>query len=548
MGPLSDEKVAIQQTQHEEAATLDVVQHREHATLSSDLTTRVTPFLIFFSLWVGLSGWLINFDIGYSGTVYQMQPFNKAFGHCAMVLANTLPGALPDARGVVEYCTLTATAQSIGSSVYILFMAAGAFLSGITGHYLGRRGGLQLGCAIVIIGAAGMLGTAGNYTAYVACKCIGAVGIGQLQSLGPIYGVEVAPPSRRGFLVALFSIGQSMGNLVVACICLGSSSLKSNWSWQSPIACQIPVALIYAVVLLVFPESPRWLLLNGKEDGARKSFARYYNKDPNSEEVIAQVREVQAAIETERLISSTTHWTEIFHRSNIRRTLTAAAIPTGGSLSGGLAIFTYAAIFLAGIGIKSPYLINVVVSVCIVAGTFVGPFVIEFLGRRRTMMTGFGCMSACILIFAAVSSGLGASSDVAHKVAVAFLCLWSFFFGGFIASSQWLASAEMHSVRLRTYGQAFAITVNDIFQFGCNFWTPYMINAHYGNWGTNVGYFYFAMELAILVVIFLVVPENARLTLEQVDNFFESDGKAWKTSLAKNKVIARRQTSEVTVD
>ena len=125
----------------------------------------------------------------------------------------------------------------------------------------------------------------------------------------------------------------------------------------------------YAVVVLVFPESPRWLLLNGKGDRARKSFVRYYPKDPKSEEVVAQVREVQAAIEAERLISSTTRWTEIFHRNNIRRTLTAAAIPTGGSLSGGLAILTHAAIFPADIGIKSPYLITVIASVCIFAGT-----------------------------------------------------------------------------------------------------------------------------------------------------------------------------------
>ncbi|MCJ1471561.1 hypothetical protein MMC13_000201 [Lambiella insularis] len=220
-----------------------------------------------------------------------------------------------------------------------------------------------------------MLGTDGNYTAYIACKCIGAVGIGQLQTLGPTYSVEVTPPKRRGFLVALSSVGQSLGTLVVACVCLRSSFLKI------PIACQILVALMYGVVLLVFPESPRWLCLRGKEEGARKAFARYYHKDPNSEEVLAQVREVQAAIEQEKHVSSTTHWTEIFHLGNIRRIITAAAIPSGGALSGGLGIFTYAAIFLAGIGTKGPFVINVVVNACIFAGTFFGSLIIESYER-----------------------------------------------------------------------------------------------------------------------------------------------------------------------
>lgn len=541
MTPTVAEKIDIKPT---EVENIDALRHRDHVNLSKDLTSRVTPFVVFFSLWIALSGWVLNFDIGYSGTVYAMQPFNKAYGDCAMVPAHTVPGATPDAQGTVEWCALSATAQSVGSSIYLLFMGLGASISGITGHYLGRRGGLQLGCLIVIIGASGMLGTAGDYTAYVACKCIGAVGIGQLHVLGPLYGVEVTPPSRRGFLVSLFSVGQGLGNLAVACVCLGSSSIMNNWSWKTPIICQIPVALVYGVVLLVFPESPRWLLLRGKEDMACRSFARYYDKDPDSDEVIAQVQEVQAAIEMERLTSSTTHWTEIFHRNNIRRTLIAAAIPTAGSLSGGLAIFTYAAIFLAGIGIKNPFVINVVINSCIVAGTAVGPFALEFLGRRRTILTGFTSMAICMLIFSTVSSGLGPTSDVAHKVDVASLCLWSFFFGGFVASAQWLGSAEMHSVRLRTYGQAFAILFNDIFQFGCNFWTPYMINPDYGNWGTNVGYFYLALELVLLVMLFLIVPENARLSLEQIDDFFASGGKAWKTSLAKNKTLVRQLQQE----
>lgn len=57
-----------------------------------------------------------------------------------------------------------------------------------------------------------------------------------------------------------------------------------------------------------------------------------------------------------------------------------------------------------------------------------------------------------------------------------------------------------------------------------------------------MGYFYFAVEVVIFVTVFLIVRENARLTLEQVDEFFQRSGKAWHTSLAKNKVIAKQET------
>ena len=43
-----------------------------------------------------------------------------------------------------------------------------------------------------------------------------------------------------------------------------------------------------------------------------------------------------------------------------------------------------------------------------------------------------------------------------------------------------------------------------------------MINPHYGNMGTDVGYFYFGLEIVTAVILFFIVPETARLSLEQL--------------------------------
>jgi hypothetical protein len=96
----------------------------------------------------------------------------------------------------------------------------------------------------------------------------------------------------------------------------------------------------------------------------------------------------------------------------------------------------------------------------------------------------------------------------------------------------------MHAIRHRAHGQAFVITLTNIFVFATNFWTPYMLNAKYGNMGTNVGYFYFSMELAGFLTLYFLLPENALLTLEQIDEYFTSGRKPWKTSLRRNKRIA----------
>lgn len=99
----------------------------------------------------------------------------------------------------------------------------------------------------------------------------------------------------------------------------------------------------------------------------------------------------------------------------------------------------------------------------------------------------------------------------------------------------------MHSVRLRTYGQVCAASVSAICSFAASFWTPYMINPKYGNMGTNVGYFYFGLNVASIVVLFFVLPETGRLSLEAIDDIFTSHRPAWKTSLKQNKLIAKGQ-------
>lgn len=505
------------------------LQPHHHAIAPNSAMRHTTILMACLAMFVGLGGFILNFDIGYTGAVLVMPPFNKSFGSCTISPTTKL-----------SVCALSPLQQSLGSSIYLIFLAVGTALSGLSSNYVGPRGALQVGCVWISIGAAGMVGSAGNFTAYVACKCIGAVGLGHLQVMGVTYAIECAPPSKRGLLSTLFVVGSTTGNLVATCVCLSTQYYPTNWSWQTPIICQIPLAILFGCGLFIFPQSPRWLLTKDKADQARRSFSRLYNRDAASEEVILQVKDVQMTIAEEKEMSSTSNWTEIFHRNFIRRTLIAMLINSAAPLGGAFFIFSYAAIFLRAVGIGSPLQISVVINACVVLGGMSGPLWVEYLGRRRSLLTGYSVLATCMIIFSATSSGLGgAAHGPARSVLIAFICIWAYGFGGFIASTQFMASTEMHAVRLRNYGQPFTSTVGNVFAFGATFWGPYQLSPKYGNEGTNVGYFYFGLEVIALVLMFFFVPENARLTLEQIDEYFRSGRPARKTSLARNKKIAR---------
>ncbi|CAK7228027.1 hypothetical protein SEUCBS140593_006775 [Sporothrix eucalyptigena] len=150
---------------------------------------KTTPYMIVFSFWVGLFGWLANFDAAFGGIVLIMEPYKKSFGHCVTTTS---------ADGVAtETCSVSSLQQSL-IQITSLFMALGGGLSALVGDYLGRRGTLQLACLLVAVGAGGMMSSVGSFLHYMVCKCIGGVGIGMVYSAAPTWGTEFVSPAKRG--------------------------------------------------------------------------------------------------------------------------------------------------------------------------------------------------------------------------------------------------------------------------------------------------------------------------------------------------------------
>ncbi|KAJ5908377.1 hypothetical protein N7495_001059 [Penicillium taxi] len=491
------------------------------------------------SLWVSFAAWIANFDDGYAGTILIMPSYQKAFGTCSQLM-NSNTGV------IVEHCSITPLQQSLISLNY-LFISVGGGISALTGHYTGRRGAIQIGCLLSIIGAAGMLGTGrstGSFTHYMVCRCISATGVGQLVAASVIYGSECIVANKRGLALGLYNVGLAMGNVASSAVCAASARLEpgNNWQWKTPILCQIPLAIVLGAGILMFPESPRWILNNDskREAEARTAFGMLYWLDPSSDTITIEIESIKAYLEIERAGAKSTSWFQIYQRENIRRTIISAFINIGLSITGIQFVQPYATTFLKGVGMSNPYLINVIIGICILGGSLFGPFVVEYGGRRFALLSGYGAMSVCMLILSGVSTALS-QNEISKVAVVILLCCWAFVFGGTIAPCAGLASVEMHSVSLRTYGQANTTVFYGIFSFAACFWTPYMLDANYGSMGPDVGYFYAGVTAVVGALVFLLVPETALLTLEQINDIFTSEIRPWKTSLARNKVIAQTQ-------
>ncbi|KAF8855639.1 hypothetical protein BDZ45DRAFT_692412 [Acephala macrosclerotiorum] len=116
------------------------------------------------------------------------------------------------------------------------------------------------------------------------------------------------------------------------------------------------MSLILMAGSMFFHESPRWLLLTGREDKARKSFARFYDKSAEPDNISWQILEVNQPINFERDTARSTSWMETFRGLDDRQTHIALLVLLGNALIGIQFVIPYAALFLEDIGLKNPYL------------------------------------------------------------------------------------------------------------------------------------------------------------------------------------------------
>ena len=106
----------------------------------------------------------------------------------------------------------------------------------------------------------------------MGCKFISGVGLGMLFTGSIVYGVECVPPSKRGLLLSLCTIALAFGAAVANGVCAGTANIVGDWSWKTPIICQIPLSAVLGLVVMLFPDSPQWFLLKGNEVRAARPY------------------------------------------------------------------------------------------------------------------------------------------------------------------------------------------------------------------------------------------------------------------------------------
>src|SRR4030095_13128031 len=195
--------------------------------------------------------------------------------------------------------------------IFIMSMAlwgtvVGALIGGIPAERFGRKKTLFW---IGIFFAVSAIGTAIAPNPYIFSffRFIGGLGIGVSSVVAPTYISEISTPSTRGRLTAMYQFNIVFGILVafISNSLLQGVGGSNDWRWMLGVLA-IP-SLLYTLMVLSVPESPRWLVsIKNDLPGAKKVLAQIGAENPDAE--VAQITTASAAIEksgaTEKLFSS----------------------------------------------------------------------------------------------------------------------------------------------------------------------------------------------------------------------------------------------------
>ncbi len=376
----------------------------------------------------------------------------------------------------------------------------GALVAAWPADRWGRRRTLQAVAVLYLVSA---LGSAwpGTWTGLIGFRFLGGIGVGLASAVCPLYIAEIAPPARRGRLVALSQFNIVLGILLayLSNWLLGRMDLGGHaWRWMFG-AEALPAALFLGLLRLT-PESPRWLVARGRlEEASRILHAA-------GADAAAEIDAVRRSLE-----EATTGAAEsLFSRRYRKPVLLAVAIAAFNQLSGINAIIYYTPdIFrMAGFDRAGSLLQSVVVGLTNLALTMAGLGLIDRFGRRTLMLVGSaGYLLSLGATAFAFYSGAGGALLLAGLVV--FIASHAFGQGAVI----WVFISEIFPNRVRARGAALGSTVHWIMAAAISWTFPLIAGAS----GGHAFAFYLVCMAAQLLWVLALMPETKGIPLEAIE-------------------------------
>jgi sugar porter (SP) family MFS transporter len=406
-------------------------------------------------------------------------------------------------RDIQKLWNLDDWSHGMAVAVALYGTVFGALFGGIPADKFGRKNSLIWIGVFYFVSAVGSA-LANDVNMFMFYRFLGGLGVGASSVVAPMYISEIAPAKRRGQLVALYQFNIVFGILMAyfSNYLIGTANLNEAWRWMLGVEA-IP-ALIYSVLILKVPKSPRWLIAKKQAyEAAREILTR---TDPEGVDealklAIAESKEIKGKISVSALFSPKFKKISFF----------AFLMAFFNQMSGINAIIYFAPRVFesAGISTEDALFSTIGIGVINLVATMLGLYLIDRIGRKMLMYIGS--------VGYIISLSLMAYSYFGGFIPPQLL---PYFVFGFIASHAigqgsviWVFIAEIFPNELRAFGQSLGSFTHWILAAVVANVFPYFANT-YGA-GNIFAFFALMMVLQLLWVIFRM-PETKGKSLEEI--------------------------------
>ena len=327
----------------------------------------------------------------------------------------------------------------------------GAVCSSRTNERLGRRRTIMVAAVIVIIGTLAATFSPTFFLLVVSRLIIG-LGIGLSSSTVPTYLSELAPARLRGAMGALNQIFIVLGILIAFLVSYG---LGPSANWRAMFAGALVPAVILLFGLIVLPETPRWLVRNGREDEARSVLISSHGGTADLDAEIATIREV-IRLDTEQ----PARLRDVFAPWVRPMLIVALLLAVGQQFSGVNAINAYFPTMLISLGFatQAALLAGVLLGITKFVFTAWVVFVVDRWGRKPLLLIG-----NVIMVVTLAAAGLVVLNvhDTGTR-GILMLIMMIFYLVGYElgwGAVVWVMMAEVFPLRVRAAGMGVGSVV-----------------------------------------------------------------------------------------
>ncbi|TVY52349.1 General alpha-glucoside permease [Lachnellula cervina] len=495
-------------------------------------------------------------------TVWQSVRIYKRVGVIAMLAAFSasldgyqinLNGGIISNKGFIKQFASPGTVIIAGKyiSAWGGIQSAGQFVGQVLLQYatdgFGRKPALLIIWAVLVLSIFTET-FASRWDHWLVAKLLSGMGVGMLQSTMPLYLSEIAPTQLKGFFINAYSLWFILGQLF-ASVALYELKVVDPYNYKVPIYTQWPMVGVIGIIFAFLPESPWWLASKGRLNDAAKSL-RFCNGGVEGYDIQEQIDVMTATVlleeQTAELNAEVGPWA-VFQGRNLLR-FVISGWPKITQQFVGLTVFnTFAVYFFQYAGNKNPFLVTVILSSVQLLSMLLTATLTDQFGRRPLTIYPYGVTTLSVLCLGIIGC-FDYTGKATGSLLIFFACLATFSTTGASAIG-YAYAAEIPTQRLRARTAAWSLAMSNLVGIMFSFCTPLMINGT-SKWGVKTGFFFAGTGLVTTVIAWLILPEVARRTPAEIDEFlqqayFRTDSECWRDRFEK-KVNLRKFDKYIT--